>query len=242
VAENQHRFGDYEYYEHIRGNGFSERFLTWIRDKIYCDFISACSPSAASRILDVGVSQLINRAANVLERRYPYQNCITAAGLGAGEEFRRAFPKVRYVQVVQSQRLPFDNLEFDIATSNAVLEHVGGIERQKFFLNELLRIAACIYVIVPNRYFPLEHHTAIPFLHFTDATFRLACAVTNNKKWIDENNLRLMTKRRLIELVPVDVKASVGYTGLKLGPFSSNLYLLARREGAGQSRPPVEAS
>jgi hypothetical protein len=241
VAENEHTFGDREYYEHVRSDGFSERFLARIRDKIYCDFISACSPSNSSKILDVGVSQLINRAANVLERRYPYQDRITAAGLGAGEQFRRAFPKVRYVQVVQKQRLPFDDGAFEIATSNAVLEHVGGVEQQRFFLNELLRVAARVYIIVPNRYFPIEHHTAIPLFHFTDTTFRLACALTNNKKWTDENNLRLMTKRRLIELVPVDVAASVGYTGLKLGPLSSNLYLLVNRM-VGGSRFPVEAS
>jgi hypothetical protein len=233
VAENEENFGDREYYEHVRSNGASERFLAWVRDGIYRDFIAACSPSESSKILDVGVSQLINRGANVLERQYPYQERITAAGLGAGEEFRRAFPKVSYVQVRQDQRLPFNDAEFDIATSNAVLEHVGGIEQQRFFLSEALRVAACVYIIVPNRYFPVEHHTAIPFLHFADATFRLACAVTSNKKWSDENNLRLMTRRRLTELVPINIKASVGYTGLKLGPFSSNLYLLLNRKGSG---------
>lgn len=230
MVESEQNFGDREYYEHVKSEGASERFLAWIRDGIYRDFIAACSPNESSKILDVGVSQLINRAANVLERLYPYQERITAAGLGSGEEFRRAFPKVRYVQIMPSERLPFNDSEFDIATSNAVLEHVGGIEQQKFFLSELLRIAARVYIIVPSRYFPVEHHTAIPFLHFTDATFRLACAATGNKKWSDESNLRLMTKRRLIELVPTGVKASIGYTGLQLGPFSSNLYLLASRQ------------
>ena len=229
VAETDDRFGDREYYQHVKSDGSSERFLSWIRDKIYSDFISACSPDKSSRILDVGVSQLINRAANVLERKYPYQDRITAAGLGDGEDFRRAFPKVHYAQIAQNQRLPFDDLEFDIATSNAVLEHVGGIEQQKYFINELLRVAACIYIIVPNRFFPIEHHTTIPLLHFTDPTFRVACAVTRNKEWLDEKNLRLMTRRRLVELVPAGVKAGVGYTGLKSRTLSSNLYLLVRR-------------
>jgi hypothetical protein len=35
-----------------------------------------------------------------------------------------------------------------------------------------------------------------------------------------------MTRRRLWELaMPLGLSAAVGYTGLRLGPFSSNLYL-----------------
>jgi hypothetical protein len=35
-----------------------------------------------------------------------------------------------------------------------------------------------------------------------------------------------MTRRRLFELAaPIGLKASLGYNGLQLGPFSSNLYL-----------------
>jgi hypothetical protein len=36
----------------------------------------------------------------------------------------------------------------------------------------------------------------------------------------------LMTRKRLFELAaPIGRKASLGYTGLRLGPFSSTLYL-----------------
>ena len=39
-------------------------------------------PSASDEILDVGVSDVINDGANVLERSYPHQHKITACGLG----------------------------------------------------------------------------------------------------------------------------------------------------------------
>ena len=84
-----------------------------------------CAP-APDKILDVGVSDVINDGANVLERSYVHQQNITACGLGAGAGFKSAFPACRYVQIEPNARLPFDDNAFEIATSNAVLEHVGG--------------------------------------------------------------------------------------------------------------------
>ena len=46
-------------------------------------------------------------------------------------------------------------------------------------------------------------------------------------EWAQKENLILMTRRRLWELAaPLsDRSAAVGYTGLLMGPFSSNLFL-----------------
>ena len=63
-------------------------------------FISACSPET---VKEHGCRYLLC-AANVLERKYPYQDYITAVDLG---DASCAFPKVHYVQIDQNQRLPF---------------------------------------------------------------------------------------------------------------------------------------
>ena len=86
-----------------------------------------------------------------------------------------------------------------------------------------MRVARKVFVTVPNRYFPVEHHTAIPVLHFWDATFAPACRWLGKDEWADEKNLILMTRERLASLAPAG--AMIGYTGLRLGPFSSNLIL-----------------
>jgi hypothetical protein len=44
--------------------------------------------------------------------------------------------------------------------------------------------------------------------------------------WASESNLILMSMKQLRELLPDGLDARVGYTGLQLGPFSSNLYSL----------------
>jgi 2-polyprenyl-3-methyl-5-hydroxy-6-metoxy-1,4-benzoquinol methylase len=161
----------------------------------------------------------------VLERLYPNQEQITACGLGEATEFQAAFPRVRYRRVATGEPLPFANKSFDVATSNAVLEHVGSRENQARFIAEMVRVARRVFISVPHRFFPVEHHTAIPLAHWTDTTWFLACAVTGKQKWSQDKELILMSARHLSSLVPPGSAHQVGYTGLLLGPFSSNLFL-----------------
>lgn len=217
---------DDKYYQAVPAKGIAERLLIAARDRIFRDFMALMSPTASDRILDVGVSDVINGGANVLERAYPHPHNITACGLGDGLGFRAAFPAADYVRIAPNMRLPFDGGRFEIATSNAVLEHVGSFAHQAFFVQELCRVARRVFISVPNRFFPIEHHTALPFAHYGDATFRMACRMTGKSEWANEENLILMTRKLLWRLAaPIKRDATVGYTGLQLGPFSSNLYL-----------------
>jgi Methyltransferase domain len=218
---------DQKYYQLVPPNSIGERLLIAARARIFRDFLNCMRPTPLDCIVDVGVSDVVNDGANVLERSYPYRRNITACGLGESVEFQAAFPEVRYVRLLHSNGLlPFDDNSFDVATSNAVLEHVGSFETQALFVRELCRIAQRVFISVPNRFFPIEHHTALPFVHYEDRLFWAACRVTGKAEWARPENLTLMTRKRLLQLArPIERRATVGYTGLRLGPFSSNLYL-----------------
>ena len=214
---------DQEYYEVVQSGSVAEQLLVTARDRMFRDFIRMTRPSADTRVLDVGVSDVQVRGANWLESVYPYPSQITACGLGKGEDFRKAFPTTAYSRIAPDEALPFPDDAFDIATANAVLEHVGGVESQRRFISDLARVARQIFITVPHRFFPVEHHTGIPFFHFLDTTFHAACKLTGKTRWLKEENLVLISKRYLKSLAPEG--SLVQYTGIPLGPFSSNLFL-----------------
>lgn len=217
---------DARYYEAAAPRSLGERLTIAARDRIYDDFVRLACPSPDASILDIGVSDVVNDAANVLERRYPERHRITAAGLGEAPAFRAAFPDIAYRRIAADERLPFSDGAFDIATSNAVLEHVGSPAAQAFHVAEMMRVASRVFISVPNRFFPVEHHTAIPLLHAHDRSFAFACAVLGKRSWARPENLILMSAARLRALAPADRRVRIGHTGLHLGPFSSNLYLM----------------
>ena len=222
---SDHGLADSRYYEVAPSQSRADRVLTAARDRIYRDFLRVMKPRPEDRILDVGVSDVLTDGANMLERLYPHPDKIVACGLGEPEAFRVGFPNIAYTQIEPNKPLPFGDGSFDIATSNAVLEHVGSFENQRAFVAELTRVAKRVFVSVPHRFFPIEHHTALPFAHFTDATFKVACKLTGKEAWADPKELILMSRGRLKRAVPQGRRMDIGYTGLHLGPFSSNLYL-----------------
>jgi hypothetical protein len=216
---------DGQYYEVAKPGSVSERLLIVARDRIYADFLRLMAPGAQDDILDVGVSDVVGPGANLLERLYPRPERLTAVGLGEGVAFRAEYPAIAYRQITPGQALPFADKTFAIACSNAVLEHVGSTAAQLAFVTELRRVARRVFITVPHRFFPVEHHTGVPLLHYTDATFALACRLLGKTFWSRPENLILMSRRRLASLCPTDSEPLIGRTGLMLGPFSSNLFL-----------------
>jgi len=223
---------DDRYYEVAKPNSLSERVMIAARDKMYNTFAALHDINGEDTILDVGVSDVITNGDNMIERKHPFPAVITAAGLGDGAGFRKAFPEISYVQVQPGAPLPFNDRHFKIAVSNAVLEHVGSYQAQQAFVEELLRVADKVFLTVPNRYFFVEHHTLLPLLHWTKWSFRAACKLTGKDKWARDANLILMSAGRLREIarrLPGTAISKIGYTGLNAGPFSSNLYMSISR-------------
>src|SRR5947208_15220808 len=62
--------------------------------------------------------------------------------------------------------MPFPDKHFDIVFSNAVVERAGNSEDQAAFISEACRVGRRVFITTPNRWFPVEHHTAVPLLHY----------------------------------------------------------------------------
>jgi hypothetical protein len=198
------------------------------RAAMYALFVRELRPNASTTILDVGVSDEEGPETNMLEKQHPWPDRITCAGLGEGHELRCTYPGLSYVKIDGSGRLPFSDKAFDVGWSNAVLEHVGGRAQRIDFLRELIRVSRSVFVTVPNRWFPVEHHTGIPLLHWSGGMFRASLRGTRLHHWSDPSNMDFVSRRMLLEEWPGAQPGEVFYAGLRLGPFSSNLALVSR--------------
>jgi SAM-dependent methyltransferase len=160
-------------------------------------FLDELRPTAATTILDVGVDEIGFGLEggqsgcgthNFFEEHYPWRERITALGLHEGTNFGLRYPTVAYVQG-DACALPFGDQSFDVVFSNAVIEHVGDRERQRLFVAEALRVGRRVFLTTPNRWFPIEVHTRLPFVHWLpqDAAGRAYDLV--GRSWARENHL-----------------------------------------------------
>lgn len=63
--------------------------------------------------------------------------------------------------------MPFvEDMSFDIAFSNSVIEHVGPPENQRRFAAEAQRVAPRHWIQTPSIWFPVEAHNHMPFWWF----------------------------------------------------------------------------
>lgn len=148
-------------------------------------------------ILDIGYSdQEYSPNDNFLEKNYPYPEKITALGIDMPKEFIKRYPKVKVVNY-EGNKFPFNDNDFDICWSNAVIEHVGNKQKQIDFLKEIRRVGKSGFITTPNRYFPVEVHTRIPFLHYLPKKYFDKFLVLIGKKWASGDYMNLLSLKDL---------------------------------------------
>ena len=173
-------------------------------------------PSADTTVLDVGADELGFgegdgcATMNFFEELYPWPERITALGLHDGAGFRATYPHIPYVQG-DACALPFEDGAFDIVFSNAVIEHVGGRDRQRQLVTEAIRVGRRVFITTPNRRFPVEVHTRLPLVHWLpDALSHRAYDLTGREIGAEVD---LLTRRSFAQLFPGRVRVvSLGLT------------------------------
>ena len=189
------------------------RASLWNRRRKLALFLETMRPGPETRVIDVGVGDTpfgtepgVAATHNFFEALYPWPNRITAVSDVPLPNFAQAFPSIRTV-VANGLELPFAEDEFDIAFSNAVVEHVGAREEQRRFVAELCRVAPRVFVSTPNRWFPVETHTLVPFVHWLPRRHAdRAMHALRRENW---DQVELLSKSELLALFPAETNARV---------------------------------
>lgn len=183
-----------------------------VRTDQYRVFEELMKPKRDDKILDVGVaSDEILKDSNMFEKLYSYPENITAATIEDEEKLQQLYSKIKVVKINPNRKLPFKNKEFDIVVSWATLEHVGGYNRQKGFINELLRTGRKVFITTPYRGALYEPHTGFFFFHWLPLSlFRKICKRTGKIFWSKASSLtplfvRDIKRMSLIRKVDVEI-------------------------------------
>jgi Methyltransferase domain len=189
------------------------RASLWNRRRKLELFMETMQPGPETRVVDVGVGDTgfgtepgVAASHNFFEALYPWPERITAVSDVPLPTFARAFPQVRCV-LASGTELPFEDDAFDVAFSNAVVEHVGGRGQQRRFVAELCRVAPRVFLSTPNRWFPVETHTLVPLAHWLPRRPRdRIFEALRREAW---EGVELLSRRELLELFPEGVEPRV---------------------------------
>ena len=180
------------------------------------------SVGETTRILDIGSEDGTAIARVLAGTGIPPQNVyiadIDAARVHAGQ---RQFGFVPVV-IPESGKLPFADGFFDIVYCSSVIEHVTvpknevwtsrsgrsfrrrAEESQEAFAREIRRLGKTYFVQTPNKWFPIESHTWLPFIGFAPRAAQLATIAVSNRFWIKRTSpdWHLLTAREMRTLFP----------------------------------------
>jgi hypothetical protein len=197
--------------------GAAGRVSAWSRRRKLELFLRELRPRPETTVVDVGVSDASGDdpygTHNFFEALYPWPERITAVSTQYLDRFSEAFPQVRAVRA-DGRHLPFGDGEFDIGFSNAVLEHVGGRDDQRAFVLELCRVANSVFLATPSRWFPVDSHTLVPFVHWLPREPRER--MYRGLRREQGLGVELLSPRELIALFPTKTRPRLVRRGMNL--------------------------
>lgn len=198
------------------------------RKRMFELFMENLHPSASTRVLDLGITPDDSLPeSNFFEQLYPYPHNLTAASIEDASAIEKRYPGVKFVRVCNGT-LPFSEDHFDLVFCSAVLEHVGDTECQRRFIRETLRVSKGFFFSTPNRFFPIEFHTLLPFLHWLpQPQHQGLLRAMGIEFWADIDNLNLLTPSATRKLFPQCKELSI--RSLHLFGWPSNIIVYGRK-------------
>ncbi len=206
-------------------------FVLWVKERVFELFMRECAPRPDSRVADFGVSgDRSHRVHTWFEEMYPHRQNLTVIARpseGAGW-YTEQFPGLRYLEA-DLRTIPLSDRYFDYGICNAVIEHAGPRDRQLALVREVCRVCRCVMFTTPNKRFPIEVHTLLPFIHWLpDLTYRAVLRRIGLAYFADIEILNLLDAEAFGGLFPPSRRNRM----LRIGPplLNTNLVCISSEE------------
>lgn len=181
-------------------------------------------------VLDIGTtSDLENESSNIiiksLENLKNYKSI-------SDQKIISTFFKRKLKKSITSNftKKEIKNFSSDLVISNATIEHVGSIKKQKKMLSNMIKLTKKIFIIsTPNRYYPIDFHTKLPFIHWLPKSIhRIILKLIGFNFYSKESNLNLLCEADFNHIIDQkNVRYKFKY--IKLFKLKSNLILIGKK-------------
>jgi len=122
----------------------------------------------------------------------------------------------------------------DLVISSATIEHVGSFENQQKMIENIIKLSnKYFFITTPNRFFPIDFHTKLPFLHMLPKTIhRKILSFLSLKEYAKEENLNLLDNYSINKLINTQKNKDfeIKIFKIKLFGLTSNLIIFGERK------------
>lgn len=208
-----------------------DRIALHKRKKMFRIFLQEFPGHHTNSVLDVGVTA-DKRAlsSNYFEQLYPVKSKIIALSNQDASHLETIYPGLIFKQG-DARELPFTDQSVDVVFSSAVIEHIGSSNDQKRMLAECYRVAKQgVFITTPNRWFPIEVHTLLPFLHWLPKKMhRHLLKSLRLTFYANENNLNLVDRLTLTTMCNELSIPHFYFKSIQTCGLTSNLMLIIKK-------------
>ena len=178
-------------------------------------------------LLDVGTTpSLADHENQILNYFYKKINISCLSNLDL-LELKTLYPEI-LIHLGDARKMLFENNKFDVVISSATIEHVGSFENQLKFVSECYRVSKYkTFIATPNRYYPIEFHTKIPFLHYLPKLYHRKILRLLGENFLSlEENLNLLSEKDFLEICKMLKIQNFRIEKIKLFGLTSNYILI----------------
>jgi hypothetical protein len=198
------------------------------RNQFFNLFIVNNKYSKYKSVIDIGSTPSIDKEQNIFfEKTIDNQN-VTCLSNQDCRKLKKKYKNIKNVIIGDARNTTLEKGSFDIVHSNATIEHVGSFENQVLFVREMLRISKeSIFIQTPNRFYPIDFHTILPFIHWLPKKYhRKILKFLKKDFYSKESNLNLLTAKEIKKLCEILNIKKYKILKYKLLFLTSNLILI----------------
>lgn len=211
---------------------YLKKILYFNRQKIHEIFLKETNYNSESTLIDIGTSNTEDYNHNIILQKTTNNKNIYCLSNTKLDKIVNKYSNVKRFYHADGKNTGLENESFDIVYSSATIEHLGGFNNQVKFIHELNRLSKKkIFITTPNRYYPIDFHTKLPFIHWLPKKIhRIILSILGLNFYAKESNLNLLNYKNIVTIMDLLKIKNFKIIKYKFIFFNSNLIIIINKD------------